>query len=352
MRRYIIFPVVIILALVFSGCVNDGNGEEEMQTLAPSVWKSSDSGKSWEVKNTGVGEMSNLAPDVLSLAINPNDPNHVRLGLRSGGIIETTDGGKTWRQTIFISDKVYGMEFDPVDSRIFYASGVWQGRGKVWKTRDGGENWEEIWTASADGPLVIAMAIDPADPRWIYISTSDKQVLKSENGGVTWRNIFDASDPVVKIGIDKINPDTVYLLTTDGLFLRSLNGGNSFEDLTSRVRQLNSSSGGFSVLEVDPNLTGGIYLAGVSGMIRSNDGGTNWQVVNVLSESDAWPVRALAIRPGDSREIIYTAGQTSYRSTDGGLNWSTFQFSTGKSFSNVEYSLANPNESYLTFSER
>lgn len=355
MRKYITSAIVIFLTLVFSGCADDNApGEVELKklTFSPSIWRSDDAGKNWEVKNTSLGELNNTSPDVLSVAVNPNDGKHVRLGLRTGGIIETVDGGETWRQTIFLSDKVYGMGFDPIDSRIFYASGVWEGRGKVFKTSDGGENWDEIWTASADGPLVIALSVDSRRPSNIYMSTSNNQVLKSEDAGRTWKNVFDTMDPVTAIGIDKFNSEAVYLLSTSGMLWRSLNGGIDFVDIGSKLMQLNSSSRGFSVLKTDPNIAGGIYLAGESGMIRSSDGGETWQTVNVLSESDEFPVRAMAISPANAREIIYAAGQATYKTVDGGETWATFQFNTGKSFSNIEYSSTNANTVYLTFSTR
>jgi len=50
--------------------------------------------------------------------------------------------------------------------------------------------------------------------------------------------------------------------------------------------------------------------------------------------------------------LVYAAGQTVYKSEDGGSNWSTYQFEVGKPFSFIRYNPSEPNIMYLAFSEK
>ena len=76
---------------------------------------------------------------------------------RERGIFKTSDGGKTWRKTLYVSDIAGAADivFEPGHADTIYAS-TWEawrrpwtmnsgGPGsKLWKSTDGGENWTEL----------------------------------------------------------------------------------------------------------------------------------------------------------------------------------------------------------------
>ncbi|HPN96748.1 MAG TPA: lipoprotein [Candidatus Moranbacteria bacterium] len=347
--------LLIVFIAVLSGCSfgagtdsNDGTTKEYI--LSQSVWKSTDGGKNWEAKNKTNEKPAVTDLNVLKIAINPFDNRNIFVGLQNGGMIKTEDGGDTWKSTIFTSEKVYGLEIDPKDGRTMYVSGVWEDRGKIFKSEDKGENWKEIYTSPADGPLVIALALDKNNSGVIYAATSDEQVIKSVDAGLSWKNVFSAKEPVVKIALDKSNSNLLYLLTTGGNVLRSADAGASFEDITAKTSGRFALGGGnFKALETDPNISGGVYLAGSRGILKSENAGETWEKVYALNDPENFPITAFSVRPGNKSEMIYSTSQAVYRSVDGGVNWSTFQFNVPKSINMIIYDSSDPNTVYLGF---
>jgi len=336
---------LVFLPLLLAGCSLSGGSSS---SSAGSLWKSTDSGKTWVLKNkSALNEKIDFAGmDVLNLAIDLSNANVVYAGLRTGGIIKTEDGGETWKHINFQSEKVYGLELDPVNSKIVYTTAVWQGRGKVFKSTDGGDSWQEIYTSPSNGPLAVSLTLDKRNPSSIYITTSDNQVIETTDYGVTWKNIFQTPSPVLKIVIDKINSSLLYLVTQTGVVFRSKDAGKSWEDLSKFIAKTSFNHGQISFVETDPNNGNWLYAAGAAGILRSKDAGENWEVIPTLGNSSTFPVTVVAINPTNSNEIIYGSAQAAYRSVDGGSNWSTFQFPSGKSMRIIKYSSADPSILY------
>jgi photosystem II stability/assembly factor-like uncharacterized protein len=357
MRKFLILTSISAAILLLSGCSgisNTGsNVPAKKYTIANDIFKSTDGGTTWTAKNQSNEQLSVANPDILNIAINPSDSRNILVGFKSGGYVKSDDGGDTWQKTIFVSEKVYGLAFDPANSKIVYASGIWQGRGKLFKSEDSGEIWKEIFTAATDGPFIVSVTIDNKNSSIIYATTSDNQAMRSDDGGNSWENIYQAASPIIKLALDKDNSDLIYAITLNGQVLRSKGEGANLEDIGKNIKIDNSSS--FSInqnygfLEIDPQNSGWVYLAGQSGIIRSRDAGDNWEKVVVLNDPKSAPVSALAINPKNSQELVYGAGQAAYKSTDGGIHWTTSQFESKKSVSVIRYDPANPQNIYVGF---
>ena len=348
------FAAVAIGVLVFSGCSLASQKAPTGPitfTFSQSLWKSADDGTTWEVRNKGLGKANTTNISVLSMAVNPYDGNSAYVGLRSGGIMETKDGGDTWSFINFQSEKVYGLALDPVTGRTLYASGVWQGTGKLFKTEDDGATWKEIYTSPSAGPLVISLMIDKKNPSVLYVTTSDNQVLKSVDAGTSWKNIYAAPDPVLKIVQDVANENLLYALTTSGNILRSKDGGANFEEITSNTNDALKSFGSSNsaIVEADPSVANRVYLAGSAGILVSDDAGNKWRLIPTLNKADTFPVKALAINPQNPKELICGAAQAIYKSVDGGNNWSTFQFDNKMALRVIKYDSNDPTQLYLGF---
>lgn len=355
MKKTLIVAAVLFLVVTLAGCGtvparSTGTGF----TLSQSLWRSDDGGVTWAVKNKGQGQASTTSIDVLSFTVDPTNGNHVWAGLRSGGILETTDGGDTWKfMANWTAQKVYGLVVDPT-GRTLYASGVWQGTGKIFKTTDDGATWKEIYTSSSSGPLVISLTIDNRNPNVLYATTSDNQVIKSSDGGISWQNIYQANAPVLKLGIDAGNSKLLYFITQAGSLFESKNGGATFQDISSNISQsVKGFFGGsdFSVLAVDPTVSGRLYLAGSGGIVMSQDEGATWKVIPALGNPQTFPITALAIDPLQSNNLIYGADQATYRSTDGGTTWTTAQFDVSYKVNALAYNPQNSDVIYAGFTK-
>jgi hypothetical protein len=123
------------------------------------VYKSTDSGKTWT--HCGLTETRHIG----QVRIHPRNPDIVfvaALGHAFGkneerGVYKSTDGGKTWRKTLYKSDKAGAVDlsFDPNNPNVIYAS-LWEAHRNfwelssggpdsgLWKSLDGGETWSEI----------------------------------------------------------------------------------------------------------------------------------------------------------------------------------------------------------------
>lgn len=344
----------MVIATLFSGCSlapqDTSNIPVQTFAISKSIWKSTDGGVRWEARDKSENKGSVSDFDVLSMVVNPYNSQNVYIGLRSGGILKTENGGDTWKfLTIFTSEKVYGLALDPANPKTIYASGVYNGRGKIFKSQDGGETWSEIYASASAGPLVISILVDSKNASVIYASTSDNEAMKSEDGGSTWKNIFRANGPILKFSIDRNDSNTVYFLVDGGKIFRSQDAGGAFEEITSKISSGILSGSNFSSIECDPNNSGWVYLAGEAGISLSKDKGEKWIQIISLSDPKNFPITAFAVSPGDSRNMVYAAGQASYKSDDGGQTWATFEFDTKRTISIIKYDSNNPQNIYLGF---
>jgi photosystem II stability/assembly factor-like uncharacterized protein len=359
MKKVLVISILMLAGVVLSGCgnsttVSNSTATNTTYAVSKSIWKSEDGGTTWTAKDKSKDKLSVSDLDVLNIIVNPYADRSIIAGLKFGGYIKSEDGADTWQKTIFVSDRVYGLSFDPSSPNVIYASGVWKGRGKLFKSEDGGASWKEIFTASSDGPFISALAIDNKNPRIIFAATSDNQAMKSENAGESWKNIYQTKSPIVKISLDKENDSLVYAATLNGQILRSGDGGNAFEDIGKNLsgERTFSAIQEYNFLETDPLNAGWVYLAGKGGITRSKDGGNVWEKITTLNDPGKYPVTSLAINPKNSQELTYGAGQAIYKSVDGGIHWTTSQFNTTKFISVIKYDPANPQIIYVGFKKQ
>ena len=162
------------------------------------IYKSKDNGKTWEY--LGLPETHHIG----KILLHPTDPNTVWVAAlghlysfnKDRGVYKTTDGGKTWKQTLAIDDKTgaIDMDIDPTNPNIVYASTWYRTRtawnfeegGKtsgIYKSTDGGNTWtllskEGSGLPTGDNVGRIGLAVYPKNPQIIY-AIVDNQGKKS-----------------------------------------------------------------------------------------------------------------------------------------------------------------------------
>jgi photosystem II stability/assembly factor-like uncharacterized protein len=175
------------------------------------LYRSRDGGDSWEELEAlrqmpeEVQEMWFFPGDdaheghVKSINVNPNDPNDIMLGIEHGGIVRTTDGGKTWEDlsTGIEYVDVHVVNRDPSQPQTFYATTA---RGFYRSDHTGHD-----WILSQDGisrdffhdfvvrpgektSLFLATA-NGSPPSWIREGGAKSAIYRSDDGARTWKHL-------------------------------------------------------------------------------------------------------------------------------------------------------------------
>jgi len=136
---------------------------------------SRDGGKSWKVSGP-------LPDGLIDLAASAVATDRVYAATK-GGLLISNDAGTTWR---------------PAHLRVSAATMVQTGhKGEVYafiaglglvRTKEPELRWE-IVSKSFGERYLIHLAVDPGDPRRLYVVTNDKQVLVSKDDGRTWAEL-------------------------------------------------------------------------------------------------------------------------------------------------------------------
>jgi photosystem II stability/assembly factor-like uncharacterized protein len=244
------------------------------------VYKSTDAGKTWT--HVGFGESQAIS----KIRIHPSNPQIVfvasfgRYGTPSEerGIYKSTDGGATWRRTLFRDPRTGGVDIsiDPHNPNVMFAA-LWEayrveyqmssgGPGSgLFKSTDGGEHWTEI-TRNPGLPRgvvgKIGVAVSGADSNRVYaiVENENGGLFSSDDGGATWklvnegRNLRQRAFYYTHVTADPKDKDTVYVLNV-GTF-KSTDGGKTM---------VNFAGGDSHDLWIDPDDTQHIMHASDSG---------------------------------------------------------------------------------------
>jgi photosystem II stability/assembly factor-like uncharacterized protein len=174
------------------------------------------------------------------------------------------------------------------------------------------------WTrAGLYGADVRAMALDPANPDRIYLGTSQGEVYRSDDGGMSWTNPRGAN-PFPGFVVDNLVVDSSsrvwaasWGLWGGGVVALSEDGGESWERRDDGIANLSVRA--FTVFDSDPRL---LFAGGLTGIFRSRDAGLSWERI-----ADLPNVESIAVDPRDENRILAGTWRQAYRTVDGGGSW-------------------------------
>lgn len=313
------------------------------------VWKTGDAGKTWQNVSDG-----SFGGSIGAVAVAPSKPDTVYVGggektwrgnVSSGdGIWKTTDGGKTWEFCgLPDSRHISRIRIHPRNPDLVYAavmghvSGPNDERG-VYRSKDGGANWERVLFANADAGAVD-LCLDASDPQVLYATTwravrtpwsfssggDGSGLWKSTDGGDTWQALHGRPGlPSGVLGICGIasapsRPQCVYALVEaqDGGLFCSEDGGATWSRRSDDA-ELRQRAWYYTRLNVDPTNHNVVYVLNV-GFHRSSDGGRSFTSIRVphSDNHDLW------IDPKDPQRWIEGNDGGACVTTDGGKSWSS-----------------------------
>lgn len=243
------------------------------------LYKSTDGGVTWTEMNEGLQNT-----DIGTLVLHPTDPETVYV-VTSTGLFKSPDGGKSWVALNQGDDFTSSQQFQsllvlPTPSPTFYLA---SGNGLYTRT-EADAGWVSFGESFAR-KQVSAMAQDPRTGR-LYAAVFRRGTLEtlregglftSEDGGRHWSRLWAGleGDWIRVILIDPVNPKLLYLGTSGRGILKSTDGGKSFKE--SNVG-LNDPDRDIRTLVMDPRNQMLLY-AGSHGhwIFRSRDAGATWE---------------------------------------------------------------------------
>ncbi|PYS40210.1 MAG: glycosyl hydrolase [Acidobacteria bacterium] len=248
------------------------------------------------------------------------------------------------------STAVAGVATQPL---VFYFGGV---GGGVWKTSDGGINWEPISDGSVFGTASVgAIGLSDSDPNTIYVGMGESPirgnvshgdgVYKSTDGGKTWKHVgLEDTRQISRIRVHPKNPDIVYVAAqghvwasnADRGVFRSKDGGKTWQKVLFR-----SDKAGACDLIIDSTNPNVLYAAfwevyrkpwtlesggPGSGIFKSTDGGDTWTEItrNPGLPKGTIGISGITVSPANPDRlwaIVEAEDGGVFRSDNGGRTW-------------------------------
>ncbi|MGC8942564.1 MAG: stalk domain-containing protein [Caldisericia bacterium] len=197
---------------------------------------------------------------------------------------------------------------DPNDSKVLYVST----NNGIFKSEDQGKIWKNLGLTEYN---INSIEIDSKNTKIIYVSTEGDGILKSIDGGLSWKKINDGIEDLnVKfVRIDKNNNSIIYSITWSGIY-KSTNQGLTWFKINNGITNFRINS-----FLINPKNSNILYIATWSGIFKSIDGGENWfSINNGLTDLIVY---SLTIDYNNT-DILYCGTDSGlFKSIDGGESW-------------------------------
>jgi len=262
------------------------------------LFVSNDAGHSW-TRFAHLGPNDDYVLD--HVVFDPQNPKKLYVSAwsfqnqQAGDVFRSHDGGKNWEPVPGMHGKsVRALAISASDSKVLVA-GTLEG---VYRTKDGGNNWDRISPANhADIKNVESIAVDPSNPDVVYAGTWHL-AWKTPDGGATWQHInkgmIDDSD-VFSIIVDKSNPSIVFASACSGIYKSESSG-----ELFKKIQGIPFSARRTRVLKQDPTNASIVYAGTTEGLWKSSDLGKTWKHV---TNSDV-VVNDVLVDPRNSQHVL------------------------------------------------
>ncbi len=306
------------------------------------VYKSMDKGHTWTYM--GLPESHHIG----KILLDPNDENiawvaasgHLYSPNKERGVYKTTDGGRTWKQTLFVDENTSAIDLDlnPKNPMEIYAC-MWHRERRAWdfkesgstsaiyKSNDGGNTWKKITggTSGFPGGANIGrtgIAVYAANPQILYADVDnnnhwpDTAKKKMDTSKYILNDFRDISkEQFLKLDAKKLDA-----------FLKKSFVPEKYRD--SLVKQMVSSG------QVKPTViydflndaNSELFNTPIIGceVYRSDDGGATWKKANKkpldLYNTYGYYFAKIAVSPVNDKKVVI-GGFTLMASNDGGANF-------------------------------
>ncbi|HEY3383714.1 MAG TPA: FlgD immunoglobulin-like domain containing protein [Vicinamibacterales bacterium] len=323
------------------------------------IWKTTNNGTTFQPvfdgqDVTGIGCLT-IAPSNENIVwVGTGDAASVRVAYPGDGVYKSVDAGKSWQKMGLGDTQHIGrIVVHPTKPEIVYVAAMgrlWspnEERG-VYKTTDGGKTWKKVLYIS-DTTGAIDIVINRRDPNTLYAATYDVQrrpwklieggagsgIHKTTDGGKTWTKLAGGfpSTPQGRIGLDiyQKNPNVLYAVT-ENFGKRPPTEEEAKRD---RARKIEPQ---------ERNIGGEVY--------RTDDGGRAWRKVNAakddVSSKAGYSFNQLRVDQNNDKRLIINCDSL-LSSDDGGKTWAGLTWNSrslfGKGFGDFRTMWIDPQNS-------
>ncbi len=273
-----------------------GTGENNSQrsvAWGDGVYKSVDGGKTW--KNMGLAKSEHIG----KIVVDPRDSDVVYVAAQGPlwnaggdrGLYKSTDGGKTWKPSLTISENtgVSDIVMDPSNPDVLYATSYQRRRhvytlinggpeSALYKSTDAGATWNKLTAGLPKEQMGrIGLAISPGDPKTVYaiVEAARKTggFFRSKDAGANWTKMssYVSGSPQYyqEIFADPKDADRVYSMD---VYVRVTDdGGKTFRKIEERWKHVDSHA-----MWIDPANTDHYLIGCDGGLYETFDNAATW----------------------------------------------------------------------------
>jgi len=301
-------------------------------------WKTIDGGNNW-VNTTDFL----FAAGVNTMAVSPDNPNYILINVRNSyngvthGIYESNDGGDTWNITNFNPENlswgglgtynsIYKIAYHPTIADLVF---IGSSEG-LFRSTDNLNTWTNCdtgnsWEWNYD---FNEIHFHPTDENIVYSAAydDDSKIYISNDGGLTFStsNIISGNYSNIKLSVSAACSNCVYVGSSDGVW-KSTDNGQNFTLISNPGI---SNYGAFAVSDVDTNY---MLFGDIDTHISSNEGltfnqATYWSTGNQNYNTTGTYVHA-DIRGSRSENGVFWVNTDGFlcKSLDNGATWEIYE---------------------------
>lgn len=281
------------------------------------VLKSSDKGKTWE--NIGLTNSHHIS----RVWVNPNNTNEIVVGAlghlyttnKERGIFKTTDGGKSWQQTLYVADDtgIVDLAVSKTNPNVMFAA-AWQKDRKAWHFDGDGEK---------------------------------SGIYKSEDAGNTWRLVttkesgFPANEGVGRIGLALFNEKVIYAVV---------------DNQNKRPKAVSKNK--LTTMLATPGEVQGISNKAINQALKESGFSEKYRAENIknwLENNSSSPALNAFLDANKALFETEVIGCEVYKSEDGGMSWKRantnyiddMYYTYGYYFANISVDATDQNRLYI-----
>ncbi len=281
------------------------------------VYFSPDAGKTWQLMGLkDAGQISRVIVD-------PHDPDtvwvaalgHTWKANPDRGVFRTSDGGKTWKKVLYVSDHTGAIDLVMAESnpKVLFAA-MWQAvrhpwemvdggpESAIWRSTDGGDTWKRLTKDMPAGDLGrIALAVAPSDMNRVYALIEAKRgeglLWSSNDMGDDWNKVNGSYNLDVRpfyfsrMLVSPDDADRIYFLSF--FMMMSKDGGHTAKYADRGVHVDHHA------IWIDPTNPKRIIQGNDGGAYLSMDGAKTWRFMDGMPIEQDYMVSADSRSPYD-----------------------------------------------------